>query len=284
MSGISSNFGIGGTGAFGVGALLSAGLNAPEALIFGSQDPLILGSVVFTAFEIPERINFGGTQKMTVHTLPGGERVIDVMGREEDAPTWSGIFLGNGAMDRAKQIDVIRAAGNVQQLSWGTLSYSVVVKSFQPDYKFAYHIPYKIVCEVLRDNATPIPDNSVTPEQAVPNDVSTASSAVPPDAPQNASASIKAETLPTPPSPVAEESFQPVVPGSGQAGPTVAQAAGNNLPTSTTHLIDLGPESSLANATPGSLTAQGIGVSPAMAQAQTAADIDAANAPLFTGQ
>lgn len=271
------------SGGTGLGALVSAGLNAPEALIFGSQDPLILGPIVFAYFEIPERINFGGTQKLVVHTLPGGERIIDIMGRVEDPPGWSGIFLGIGAMDRAKQLDVLRAAGNVQQLSWGSLSYSVIIQSFQPEYKFAYHIPYKIVCEVLRDNATPIPDNTVAPEQAVSNDVSSASNSVPADAPQNASANITAEKLPVPPSPTVTETFQPIG-TAGQAGPTVATASGSNFPTSTTQLVDLGPQSSLANATPGSLAAQGIGVSPAMAQAQTAADLNAANAPLFTGQ
>jgi hypothetical protein len=271
-----------GSEAFGLGALVSSGLNAPEQAAFGSQDPLILGSIVFTAFEIPEQINFGGSQKMTVHTLPGGERIIDVMGRDEDAPSWGGIFLGNNAMDRAKQLDVLRAAGNVQQLSWGTLSYSVIIKSFQPEYKFAYHIPYKIVCEVLRDNATPIPDNSVAPEQAVSNDVASASDAVPADAPQNASTTIKAEKLPVPPRPTTEETFRPIVPGTGgQAGPTVAQASGNNLPTSTTHLVDLGPQSSIANATPSSLNAQGIGLSPALKAAQDATDFVHPSNPLL---
>ena len=36
---------------------------------------LLLGPVLFQDFELPERISWGGKQRLTVHRLPGGTRV-----------------------------------------------------------------------------------------------------------------------------------------------------------------------------------------------------------------
>jgi hypothetical protein len=269
-------------GGFGVSGLLNLGLNSVEPAIFGTADPLVLGGVVLVDFEIPQQISWGGTQRIATHLLPGGERVFDVMGREEEPISWSGIFLGAGAIGKAIQWDTMRARGLVQPLQFGTLSYQVVVESFTADYRQRSHIPYKITCKVLRDNSAPLPSSSVSPEQSVSQDVSSASDAVPADAPANVVTKTKVETGPLTST---TQTFQPIE----QTAPTVANAnaaAGNNLPTSALSMVDLGPQSSLATATPESLTAQGIGVGPALSNAQSAADSQAilnANASLFTG-
>ncbi len=39
---------------------------------------LFLGPIVFADFEIPESINFGGTQRLAIHRLAGGGRVIEL--------------------------------------------------------------------------------------------------------------------------------------------------------------------------------------------------------------
>lgn len=237
--------------AFGLGALVSQGLNAPEQAYFKTADPIMLGSILLDNFEIPSSINWGGTHKLTVHTLPGGERIIDAMGRDEEPITWSAIFLGQGALDRAKQFDVLRAAGNRQQFLFGTLSYTVIISSFKADYKFRSHIPYSITLQVVLDNAAPVPDNSVG---AVSDDVSSAGDAIPQDAPANVITKTKAETGP---GTSVTKTFQPI----DQTAPTVANAniaAGNNLPTSAVSMVDLGPASSLSSATPDSLVTAGI--------------------------
>jgi hypothetical protein len=41
---------------------------------------LTLGGVVFADFEIPDSISSGGEQMLTVHKLPGGNRIIDALG------------------------------------------------------------------------------------------------------------------------------------------------------------------------------------------------------------
>lgn len=51
---------------------------------------LVLGPVVFQAFEVPERIRFGGKQRVAVHELFGGGRVVDAVGAEEGPIEWSG--------------------------------------------------------------------------------------------------------------------------------------------------------------------------------------------------
>jgi len=114
---------------------------------------LLLGPVVFRDFEIPEHINFGGAQRLAVHELPGGARVIDTLGRDDADIVFSGIFTGTDAMLRARALDELRALGTVLALTWDVLTYSVVIKSFTALYQRAEWIPYHITCTVLRDEA-----------------------------------------------------------------------------------------------------------------------------------
>jgi hypothetical protein len=53
-----------------------------------------IGGISLSEWEIPERINFGGKQQVTVHKLIGGNRVIDAMGPDPDDVRWSGRFRG----------------------------------------------------------------------------------------------------------------------------------------------------------------------------------------------
>ena len=59
-----------------------------------SDVALVLGPVLFREFEVPARINFGGRQRVVVHALPGGARVIDVLGRDDAQISFAGIFSG----------------------------------------------------------------------------------------------------------------------------------------------------------------------------------------------
>lgn len=268
---------------FGISGLLNLGLNAIEPALFGTGDVVVLGNVVLTDFEVPERIAWGGTQKIHSHMLPGGERVFDIMGRDEHPLDWSGTFLGTTALDRAKMFDVMRGQGSVQLLTFGTLSYLIVIDSFVADYKHQYNIPYKISCEVLRDNSVPLPNNTTGPDTAVSNDVSSATDATPSDAPPSTKVTTKAETGP---GTVKTQTYEPIA----QTSPTVANASGSNFPTSATSMVDLGPSVSLSD-----VTSSGVNSVPtATTAAQNAADlqsvtdanpglINLANAPLFTG-
>ena len=70
---------------------------------------LLLGPVVFQDFELPGWVRFGGAQRLAVHQMPGGARVIDMLGRDDAEICWSGVFSGSDAPERARLIDLMRA-------------------------------------------------------------------------------------------------------------------------------------------------------------------------------
>lgn len=114
---------------------------------------LLLGPVVFRDFEVPERINFGGAQRLAVHHLTSGGRVIDTLGRDDADISFSGIFTGADAMARTRTLDEFRALGRVLTLTWDVLTYSVVIREFQASFTQPGWIPFRVCCTVLRDEA-----------------------------------------------------------------------------------------------------------------------------------
>lgn len=114
---------------------------------------LALGPVLFSDFEVPERISFGGAQRLAVHKLPGGARVIDALGRDDAELSWSGVFTGPEASMRARALDLLRVQGVVLPLSWDAFFYSVVIAGFEAEYANPWWIPYRLRCAVLRDEA-----------------------------------------------------------------------------------------------------------------------------------
>lgn len=140
---------------------------------------LTLGSVTFADFQIPDSIAWGGDQKTVIHDLVGDKRVIDVMGREDADLEWSGIFLGKTALDDARSLDAMRIGGQPQALAWDELSYSVIIKSFRPDYRKRNYIPYRIICEVISDRSQPAAGASdPTTDDMVGDDMDTCSGLV----------------------------------------------------------------------------------------------------------
>lgn len=117
------------------------------------SDYLQLGPISFQDFELPERIRFGGAQRLAVHTLPGGVRIIDALGRNDADIAWSGAFSGTDAADRARAIDLMRTEGATWTLSWDAFCYLVVVGSFDASYEHVNWVPYRISCKVVQDLA-----------------------------------------------------------------------------------------------------------------------------------
>lgn len=117
---------------------------------------LSLGEITFANTEIPETINFGGDQALSVKQLVGGQRVIDSMGRVDDDIRWSGLFFGETALFRAQYLDGLRQAGAPLPLSWGIFNYLVVIKSFNPRFERNYQIPYSITLTIIQDLNFPI--------------------------------------------------------------------------------------------------------------------------------
>lgn len=115
---------------------------------------LLLGPIVFQSFEVPSGVNFGGRQRLAVHHLPGGCRVIDALGRDDAQISFSGIFTGSDATLRARSLDELRVAGTALPLTWDVLFYTVLISDFRADYRNGWWIPYRIVCTVLQDEAS----------------------------------------------------------------------------------------------------------------------------------
>lgn len=154
-------------------ATLSRGLgllSAVESLLSGPA--VTLGGVGLSGLEVPARMPWGGDQRVVVHKMPGGGRVIDALGRDDRDIEWSGYFTGSDAVSRALQFDAIRTAGAQVVLTWGSFRRQVVLKTFDCEYGSAGSLlPYRVVCVVVTVGAS-----TVTPTllSSVASDISSA--------------------------------------------------------------------------------------------------------------
>lgn len=136
---------------------------------------LILGPILFRDFEVPSTINFGGRQRLVVHRLPGGERVIDALGQDDAQISFAGIFTGPDATMRARELDELRIAGVVLPLTWDVFFYNVIIHDLYLDYRNGCWIPFRAVCTVLQDEAAmPLP-LTVSLASSVAQDIAAAS-------------------------------------------------------------------------------------------------------------
>lgn len=119
-------------------------------------DVLSLGGIVFQVgdYSPPAEMPFGGEQKLIVHKLPGGNRVIDVLGPDEDDIQWKGFFFSNDAINIAGNFDAMRAAGQVVPLIFAGMYRSVVIKHFRPKIRrYPVWVDYDICCVVSQNPA-----------------------------------------------------------------------------------------------------------------------------------
>lgn len=138
------------------------------------SDYLLLGPVLFHGFELPDRIGWGGAQRLAVHRLPGGIRVIDSLGRDDADITWSGIFTGPDAALRARLLDLLRADGGLLPLAWSSFVYTAAIARFDAEYAAENWIPYRITCTVLRDEAEALVDAALSLGESLLSDLADA--------------------------------------------------------------------------------------------------------------
>jgi hypothetical protein len=135
---------------------------------------LTLGDVSFAASEAGV-IAFGGDQKLNIHHLVGGKRIIDAMGVDPAPLQWSGIFTGAEALTKALTLQRMMNEGRVLDLTWSKMKYRVVIRTFGGDFEAPFRIPYHIVCEVLDDQTVlPQAKAAVDAAQAIKSDAATA--------------------------------------------------------------------------------------------------------------
>ncbi|WP_428375201.1 hypothetical protein [Lichenicoccus sp.] len=144
------------------------------------QAPLILGSVLFYGHEVPARIKVGGQHAVSIHRLPGGGRIIDAMGPDEGAISWTGYFTGPSAAARARVVDAIRQNGDLVGLSFGDYAFNVVVVHFDYDIQDrGAVISYRIRAEILPSTTSPVNDTAGAIATSISNDLLTAASLLP---------------------------------------------------------------------------------------------------------
>ena len=135
---------------------------------------LLLGPVVFQDFEVPGRVSFGGAQRLAVHRLLGGTRVIDALGRDDAEVRFQGIFSGQDATLRARMLDELRTTGTPLPLTWAVFYYTVVLTRCEAEYQNGWWIPFSIGCTVLRDEAAALVDTTLSLVDSVTSDVAAA--------------------------------------------------------------------------------------------------------------
>lgn len=114
---------------------------------------LVLGGVQFNDFELPEEVKLGGNHAGKLWKLPGGVRIIDAQGPDDESIEWRGRFRSGTAMSRALSIDSMRRSGRAISLQVLGLSYQVFIRTFTfHPARNGFEIPYEISLIVLLDN------------------------------------------------------------------------------------------------------------------------------------
>lgn len=117
-------------------------------------DTLTLGGIAFDQHATPSSMGAGGKQHMVIHKLPGGSRVIDTLGPDEDDIHWRGEFFSNDAYDSALALDAMRAAGQVVPLIFAGQYRSVIISHFSYRIRrLPVWVEYDITCVVYQNPA-----------------------------------------------------------------------------------------------------------------------------------
>jgi len=101
----------------------------------------------------------GGAQAKVIHQLPGGTRVVDVLGPDEAPITWNGQFFGDDAYATALAVDGLRMAGMPLPLTFAGQFRSVLIDHFSYAIRrLPVWVEYRIACVVLNNPmAGPLP-------------------------------------------------------------------------------------------------------------------------------
>ncbi len=135
---------------------------------------ITLGGVPFQDFEVPERIVFGGGQRVAVHQLIGGGRVVDALGNEDGDIVFTGIFSGASAAERSQALDAARALGVAIPLVWESFFYTVLIKEFTAVYTKPWWIPFTLRCVVVSDPLAQVAALAAPVAALISNDVAAA--------------------------------------------------------------------------------------------------------------
>jgi hypothetical protein len=117
-----------------------------------ATDLLTLGGVTFDDWSTPDKMMFGGRHSAVVHKLPGGARVVDMLGPDEADITFRGTFYGDAAMENAQALDALRASGQVVPLAFGGQYRLVLIQEAVPVIeRYPHLVTFTISCLVVQN-------------------------------------------------------------------------------------------------------------------------------------
>ena len=105
-----------------------------------------IGPVGLRDFEVPAAVSFGGEQRVHVHRLYGGSRVVESLGAEPTTIRFDGAFTGPDAAIRFREVDRLRVSGDPVWLSWGSFRHVVIVQTLRALYRSPWWIQFQISC------------------------------------------------------------------------------------------------------------------------------------------
>jgi hypothetical protein len=135
---------------------------------------LQLGDFVFAEYEIPERITMVTSMRAIARKMVGGARNVNMMGADPQPMEWSGMLLGDNALQRAQQLKQMALAQKMLALSFSQYSYSVVIGEFAESFEREYEIYYRIRLIVVADNAAQQSSGVPGIDELIGADISTA--------------------------------------------------------------------------------------------------------------
>jgi hypothetical protein len=137
---------------------------------------LVIGPLTLEGFEVPASVWIGGRQRLNVHQLINGSRVVDALGPDEGDISWEGMFSGSEATIRFRVLETMRRSGVAIPLVWNGFAYMVVIERLVARYQGPYWISYRIACCVVTDAAAVLVGMAVSAGSQAVADIASAGS------------------------------------------------------------------------------------------------------------
>jgi len=128
--------------------------SASSAGRFGAgQNPLAIGGLLLATTSCPRQIIFGaGEQKMAVHEMVGGSKVVHRMGFQPDALDWAGSAYQPDVQNVVETLRQYCVDGRERLVSWKAEAYYAIVRKQKPSYRSGGNIvDWTVSLEVTRD-------------------------------------------------------------------------------------------------------------------------------------
>jgi hypothetical protein len=113
-----------------------------------------IGTIDLQDFEVPSSVRFGGRQRLAVHRLSDGRRIVESLGPDDGEISFHGTASGADADSRVRGINRLRLSGEAVWLTWESFRYRVVIKSLVMEYQSPWWIPFRVSCVVVDQEGT----------------------------------------------------------------------------------------------------------------------------------